>query len=57
MFVKLLETKFGVQPASMRATIDNFDSETLSKCSQRLFTAKVVQEVIEPSLSPKAIST
>jgi len=51
MFVNLLETKFGVLPVSTRATIDHFDSETLSKCSQRLFTAKTVQEVIEPSLS------
>jgi len=57
MFVNLLETKFGVLPASMRTTIDNFDSETLLKCSQQLFTAKTVQEVIEPSLSPKVIST
>jgi hypothetical protein len=54
LFVNLLETKFGVQPASMRTTIDNFDSETLLKCSQQLFTAKTVQEVIEPSLSQRA---
>jgi len=37
LIIELLETKFGVQPASMRATIDHFDSETLSKSSQRLF--------------------
>jgi len=37
MFVNLLETKFGVLPVSTRTTIDQFDSETLSKCSQRLF--------------------
>jgi len=54
LVIELLETKFGVQPASMRATIAKFDSETLSKCSQRLFTAKTVQEVIEPSLSQGA---
>jgi len=54
LFVNLLETKFGVQPASIRATIDNFDSETLLQCSQQLFTAKTVQEVIEPSLSQRA---
>ena len=51
LVIELLETKFGVLPVSTRATIDHFDSETLSKCSQRLFTAKTVQEVIEPSLS------
>jgi hypothetical protein len=54
LFVNLLETRFGVQPASIRATIDNFDSETLLQCSQQLFTAKTVQEVIEPSLSQRA---
>jgi len=51
LVIELLETKFGVQPASMRATIAKFDSETLLKCLQRFFTAKTVQEVIEPSLS------
>jgi hypothetical protein len=54
LVIELLETKFGVLPVSTRATIDHFDSETLSKCSQRLFTAKTVQEVIEPSLSQRA---
>ncbi|MDM8561506.1 Rpn family recombination-promoting nuclease/putative transposase [Candidatus Parabeggiatoa sp. HSG14] len=56
LVLNLLETKFGVLPASIRATIAHFDSETLLKCSQRLFTAKTVQEVIEPSLS-KGTST
>jgi hypothetical protein len=51
LVIDLLESKFGVLPASIRATIAHLDSETLLKCSQRLFTAKTVQEVIEPSLS------
>jgi hypothetical protein len=54
LVINLLETKFGVLPTSIRTTIAHFDSETLLKCSQRLFTAKTVQEVIEPSLSQGA---
>ena len=51
LVINLLETKFGTLPASIQATIAHFDSEALLKCSQRLLTAKTVQEVIEPSLS------
>ena len=54
LVIELLETKFGTLPTSTRATIDHFDSETLLKCLQRFFTAKTVQEVIEPSLSQGA---
>jgi hypothetical protein len=48
LFLNLLETKFGHLPASVKTTVNNLDSETLLKCSQRLFTAKTWQEVIEP---------
>ncbi|EDN64973.1 hypothetical protein BGP_6364 [Beggiatoa sp. PS] len=48
--LNLLETKFGNVPASVKTTVTRLDSDTLLKCSQRLFTAKTWQEVIEPSL-------
>ena len=50
LIINLLETKFGSIPVSVKTAITCLDSETLLKCSQRLFTAKTWQEVIEPSL-------
>ena len=50
LIINLLETKFDNIPASVKTAITRLDSETLLKCSQRLFTAKTWQEVIEPSL-------
>jgi len=50
LIINLLETKFGNIPASVKTAITRLDSETLLKCSRRLFTAKTWQEVIEPSL-------
>ncbi len=43
----LLETKFGVLPISERTIIERLDSEALLKCSERLLTAKTLQEVIK----------
>ena len=50
LIINLLETKFGSILASVKTAIIRLDSETLLKCSQRLFTAKTWQDVIEPSL-------
>ncbi len=49
LLLNLLETKFGSLPASVKTTVNRLDSNTLLGCSQRLFTAKTWQEVIEPS--------
>jgi hypothetical protein len=49
-FLNLLEMRFGTIPASVKTAVNHLDSDTLMNCSQRLFTAKTWQEVIEPSL-------
>jgi len=49
LLLNLLETKFGSLPASVKTTVNRLDSDTLLRCSQRLFTAKTWQDVIEPS--------
>ena len=49
MLTHLLETKFGVLPTFERTTIERLDSEALLKCSERLLTAKTLQEVIKPA--------
>ncbi len=46
MLVRLLETKFGALDDKVRASIAQLDSEALLKCSERLFTAQTVTEVI-----------
>ena len=46
MLVRLLETKFGALDAKVRASIEKLDSEALSNCSKRLFTARTVNEVL-----------
>ena len=45
----LLETKFGILPPAERATIERLDSDAMLKCSERLLTAKTLQEVIKPA--------
>jgi len=45
----LLETKFGILPPSERATIERLNSDAMLKCSERLLTAKTLQEVIKPA--------
>jgi len=49
MLTHLLESKFGVLPTFERTTIERLDSEALLKCSERLLTAKTLQEVIKPA--------
>jgi len=46
MLIQLLETKFGPLKSYQKTKIQRFDSKTRSKCSQRLFTANSVGEVI-----------
>jgi predicted transposase/invertase (TIGR01784 family) len=44
----LLESKFGVLPASTLAKISSLDSDSLLKCSKRLLTEKTLDEVLKP---------